>query len=124
MTPLEFNTLRLALGFTHQALADHFDVALRTAQRWCQPHGQHTPPDRVADELQAMLGDWADRIGELLDAADQLEEDDPVLLFSYSDELECQTYTGLNLAQHTALLGHYAMALTAEEYEWEIKPKP
>ena len=119
MTPLEFNTLRKSLGFTHKVLAESFGVALRTAQRWCL---HQTPPDAVANELLAMQGDWADRIAETLDTADALDSD-PVLLFAYRDELECRTHTGLNLDQHAALLGHLCMALTVEDHAWEIQHK-
>lgn len=120
MNPLEFDTLRSSMGFTHTVLADHFRVSLRTAQRWC---ATQEPPAGVASELLATWGDWADRIGEVLEAAEAMNNDQ-VLLFAYRDELECQTYTGLNLAQHRALIGHTCMALTAEDHDWEIQHKP
>lgn len=121
MNSIEFLTLMKSLGFTMNTAAEHFGVNRKTIQRWCT---SHTPPvDAVAD-LEGMWGDWADRIGDLLDAADALPDGEPVLLLAYRDELECQTYTGLSRDQHTALLGHCAMALTAADYAWEIQHKP
>lgn len=121
MTSIEFLTLMKSLGFTMQSAAEHFGVNRKTVQRWCTTH---TPPADAAGELERMWGDWADRIADLLDAADQLPDDQPVMLLAYRDELECQTYTGLSRDQHTALLGHCVMALTAADFDWEIQYKP
>ena len=120
MTPLEFDTLRSSMGFTHATLAEYFQVSLRTAQRWC---ATQEPPVRVSSELLAMWGDWADRIGEIIEIAEKMDGE-PVPLLAYQDELECQTYTGLNLSQHKAFLGHVCMTLTAEDHAWEIQHKP
>jgi len=108
------------MGFTHTVLAEHFGASLRTAQRWC---ASQEPPAGVASELLAMWGDWADRIGEIIEIAEKMDGE-PVLLLAYRDELECQTCTGLNFSQHKAFLGHVCMALTAEDHAWEIKHKP
>lgn len=121
MTSPEFLILMKSLGFTMQSAAEHFGVNRKTVQRWCTTH---TPPVDAVDELERLWGSWADRIGELLDMAEQLDEGEPVLLLAYRDELECQTYTGLSRDQHTALLGHCAMALTAADFDWEVEYKP
>lgn len=122
MTSAEFLILMKSLGFTMHTAAEHFDVNRKTIQRWCTTH---TPPvDAVAD-LESMWGDYADRVADVLDTAEALEDQGKaVTLFAYRDELECRTFTGLSRDQHTALLGHCVMALTAEDFDWDIHYKP
>lgn len=121
MTSPEFLTLMKSLGFTMHTAAEHFDVNRKTIQRWCTTH---TPPADAVVELKRMWGDFADRVADVLDTAEALEsQGQPVVLFAYRDELECRTFTGLSRDQHTALLGHCAMALTASDFDWEIRNK-
>lgn len=125
MTPEEFRTMRVALGFTQSSLGEKLEVNPRTIRRWEDPRSGYTAPVAIADKLRAQWGLRADRIAEAVDAAEAMEEQgEPVTLIAYSDDLVCMTRTGLSTEEHTALLGHIAMALTCADIDYEIIEPP
>lgn len=118
MTPQELKIARKALGLTSHDISTKFDVALRTAQRW---ETSHTPPMDVVEWVEERLGLFADRVSEVLETAEYMGE---VTLFRYDDDAECIPATGLSVAEHDALLGHCAIALTAADLQYKIMAKP
>lgn len=125
MTPEEFRTIRVSLGFTQASLGEKLEVNPRTIRRWESPSSGFTAPPGVVDTLQAQWGLYADRVADAMDAAEEMEaQGEPATLFAYGDELECMTSTGLSLEEHTALLGHIAMALTCADIDFEIIEVP
>ena len=120
MTPQEFKIIRKALGLTANDVAEKFDVARRTAQRW---ETTFAPPLEVAEWIEDQLGHYADRVAEVMETAEYMGE---VTLFRYDDDAECIKATGLSVSEHDALLGHVAIALTAADlpFRFMAKPKP
>ena len=120
MTPQELKIKRKALGLTANDIAEKFDVALRTAQRW---ETTHTPPMEVAEWVEDQIGHYADRVAEVMETAEYMGD---VTLFRYDDDEECIKATGLSVNEHDALLGHVAIALTAADlhFRFMAKPKP
>lgn len=118
MTPQELKIKRKALGLTANDIAEKFDVALRTAQRW---ETTHTPPMEVAEWVEDQLGHYADRVSEVLETAEYMGE---IVLFRYGSDDECMPATGLSVSEHDALLAHCALALTAADLQYQIMDKP
>lgn len=114
MTPAELRIQRKALGLTTADIAEHFNVNHRTAQRW---ESTHTPPDDVAEWITARIGLYADRVADVLSAADYTGE---IALKRHADATECQTATGLTPSEHEALLGHCCIALTAADLRFQV----
>lgn len=117
MTPAEFKILRTTLGLTTVDVAEAMDVALRTAQRW---ESSYTPPEDVQAWILTKWGLVADRVGEVLDLAEQGE---PIRLIAYCHDSQC-AHLGMSASEHAALLGHIMMALTQCDLDWELVEAP
>lgn len=97
ISPAEFKALRIALGYSHQDLADKYETDIATVQTW----DTDEPPFRAWLDIEDALNRRLDTVHDIIHTAEN--EQEPITLIAYRTEEEC-IKTGLTLQAHTAML--------------------
>lgn len=106
MHPIEYQSLRKALGLTVGQVARRFNKDRRVAQRW-EIHNE--PPANVQAWILERWADFLDRVDDALQSAKEMEAEGKgefLELPVYRSESRCIEETGLTHAQQAALYGH------------------
>lgn len=109
MHPIEYQSLRKALGLTVGEVARRFNKDRRVAQRW-EVHNE--PPANVQAWILERWADFLDRVDDALQSAKEMEAEgkgEMLELPVYRSEPKCIEETGLSHAGQAALYGHIMM---------------